>query len=329
MGSLGVNTVVSFTSYTARFLRGIWLFRQLQRRRLLVLCYHGVVEHPQADLAGRFRHSIGVAELRRQLLRLKKYYNPVSIHDVQAAITKQQPLPPFPVLVTFDDGYRNNLQLAVPELERAGVPALFAVTTGHIGKTELLWPQELFERIMIWPSDRLPLPSSSDSVVLPKSEKERVTIAHHVRMKCKSVPDPDRQQYLELLRDIGPLNIDPKYLPVYSFLNWDEVREIARRGFAIASHTVSHPILSRLDLVSLKNELILSKGDIEVNLQLPCDWICYPNGEKDDISQFIFDCAKDAGYRVGFTTIAKLNSIHESPLSLGRFGPERFRFLQN
>ena len=77
-------------------------------------------------------------------------------------------LPPRPLLVTFDDGYRNNLTYAVPELEEQGIPAIFHVATGYIGATGYFGPTRSRMRVLQWTQPCLPLPGNQPSVEVPE-----------------------------------------------------------------------------------------------------------------------------------------------------------------
>lgn len=87
-----------------------------------------------------------------------------------------------------------------------------------------------------------------------------------------------------------------------AFLDWDGVRELARRGFDIGSHTVEHPILSRVDTDRLGVELRESKAVIEREIRKRCTSIAYPNGSPRDVSEDVFRETWAAGYECAFTT---------------------------
>src|SRR3990167_2097406 len=152
------------------------LMRRASRGSLLVLCYHGVVSEGHPEDALRTRNTVSVREFREQLCIVCRFFTPVSAMDVLAFIEGGISLPDYPVLVTFDDGFRNNLTCAAPELERQGVPALFHVTTGLIGRDRLLWTQELDERILRWRYDRVPIPNGDQDAPLPSNVAARAGI---------------------------------------------------------------------------------------------------------------------------------------------------------
>ncbi len=225
---------------------------------------------------------------------------------------------PRPLLVTFDDGFRNNLTYAAPELERQGVPAVFHVATGYIGTGRLLWPYEVEERVLQWKQTRLPMPGDRPSIPLPTEPASRAAVAERVEELCKTLQDDVRQAYLETLRLGGECRMNETLHELHDFLTWDEVRNLDRRGFAIGSHTVEHPILARLPREQFQQELRDSKATIERQLDRVCHSIAYPNGGPDDVSAEVFCAAAEAGFRFGLMLAGGRNPPLMEPMAIDR-----------
>jgi peptidoglycan/xylan/chitin deacetylase (PgdA/CDA1 family) len=290
--------------------------RWLLRRRLLVLCYHGVLAKSQQ---GRlYRNTVGADEFDQQMADLVRYFKPVTATEVLQSITGEGELPERAVLVTFDDGYRNNLEVAAPILERHGVPALFSVTTDYIGTDAILWPTEVELRVLHWPRATLPLPDGS-VVDLPTVEG-RVPLSERVRRACKALPNGERREYMATLRGENLPSAVTQDGELLAFLDWDEVRELDRRGFAIASHTVTHPILSRVEAGELDAELAGSKARIEQELGQECPFFVYPNGGAEDVTAQVVEAVRRAGYQVAFTLREQVNSKTPPPFEFDRVG---------
>jgi peptidoglycan/xylan/chitin deacetylase (PgdA/CDA1 family) len=253
------------------------------------------------------RNATKVSDFRHQMARVRQLFHPISEQDILKCVQEGVPLPPRSVLITFDDGYRNNLTRAIPELERAGVPALFFLTTGHINQNRLLWTHELDERIGSWQPRRLPLPQGAADVPTPASADERQELAKRIRNECKRLSNTQQLDYLERLRE-QPLRIDEDRLEeLYRFLTWNDVREMNRRGFAIGSHSVNHLIQSSLNSDQLSVELRESKSHIERELSQPCRSIAYPNGGARDVSKAVLEAVAEADYQLGFMLQESLN----------------------
>jgi peptidoglycan/xylan/chitin deacetylase (PgdA/CDA1 family) len=294
------------------------LSRCLARRWLTVLCYHSVVGDSVPYHPTRTRVAVTVRQFREQLQVARRCFQPVSAEHVLRYVDGVDPLPPRPLLVTFDDGFRNNLTYAVPELERQGIPALFLVTTGYIGTNRLLWPYEVEERVLQWTQPRLPMPGDRPSIPLPTAPVSRAAVAERIEQFCKMLQDDACQTYLDVLRAGGECQLNENLHELHDFLTWDEVRDLDRRGFAIGSHTDEHPILTRLPRERLQQELRDSKATIERQLGRACHSIAYPNGGSDDVSAEVFGAAAEAGFRFGFTLARGRNPAFVEPLAIDR-----------
>ena len=91
-----------------------------------------------------------------------------------------------------------------------------------------------------------------------------------------------------------------------------------KKGFEIGSHTIEHPILTRIPEEGLDQELRGSKLAIEEQIGGNCRCFAYPNGKEEDISKTITERVEQAGYDFAFTTMEQFCSRSESPFQLGR-----------
>ncbi len=285
------------------------VIRDRLRRHLLVLCYHGVVAEEPSDRFG-YGNTVSAEEFRLHLEYLARHFRPVSVDDVAGG-----EFPERAALVTFDDGYRNNLTEAAPVLLRAGVPCAFFVSTGYIGTRNVLWTDEVIGRILNWRCGRLTLPGGGDCEV-PGELAARRALASQVKEQCKRLDWSVTRAWIEMLRGIS----DPPSpnSELWDFMTWDEVRTLHSQGFAIGSHTVNHPILTRIGPKELAAEMTGSKAAIERELGAPCRAIAYPNGGPADVSAEVFAAARTAGFEMGFTVAERHSPPGEDALSISR-----------
>jgi glycosyltransferase involved in cell wall biosynthesis/peptidoglycan/xylan/chitin deacetylase (PgdA/CDA1 family) len=271
--------------------------RSMLRDRFLVLCYHGVLRQPP-PWESAYAIDLMDHDFAEQLDFLRDRFHLMSASELVAIAEGRQNLVPESAMITFDDGYLNNLTVAAPLLRSRGIPAIFNVSTGYIGKDSLLWADEVFLRVMHWPESVVPLPEGK-ACALPKGANRRVSIAARIQEQCKLLANHVRLAYLELLRNGSSLAEDAHLAEVYRFMTWDDVRELSAQGFEIGSHTVTHPILSRIGAEQLQQELNISKERIESELGRECRIIAYPNGLARDVGEAAQAAAAAANYRVG------------------------------
>jgi peptidoglycan/xylan/chitin deacetylase (PgdA/CDA1 family) len=310
----GPRAIVKSTTLRAFDLFGVHgLASGYRKARLLVGCYHGVVSRDHSANPSLYGNTVSEKEFAWQLEQLGRWFEFTDLAGVRKWLSSGgRPKKP-PVLISFDDGYQNNLTIAAPVLRRAGVPAVFFLTTGYIGTDRLLWPLEMEARLL-------------------QSQPGNLCLVAERRSYCKSAPNAERLQYLEQLRagtTLDPAAIDREQ---HDFLSWDEVRTLAAQGFELGSHTVEHPILSRLDAEELRRELQDSRARISAETGRDASAIAYPNGGADDFTPEVCAAAAEAGYSLGFAVGDHFAERRDGPFSLRRWiisghrSPEVFRY---
>jgi peptidoglycan/xylan/chitin deacetylase (PgdA/CDA1 family) len=306
---------VNVASISAQYLGVNRVVRALRQKSLLVLCYHGVVPDEDSRSPALYGNVIGVTEFSRQMEELTRYFHPISDSELKDWRAGSLSVRRNPALVTFDDGYRNNLTCAAPVLERLGIPATILISAGYIGSQRILWPDEVYLRALAWPERLLPMPEAGAGKQIPDGLPGRRQLAGYVREMCKRVRDEQRIEYLTQLRKH---ELPQPQDNIYSFLSWREVRALKSRGFEIGSHTVEHPILTQVQPERLEFELKESKRVIEEQIGSECRYFSYPNGGPLDVSPKVVEEIRRAGYSFAFTVTDRLASADDDPLLMAR-----------
>lgn len=295
--------------------------RLRNKSRLLILCYHSVIDD-ESPLNFRTNIAVKKSAFERQIRLLREHWNPISVEELEAAAFRGEALPDYSVMVTFDDGFRNNLTHAAPVLKKYGVPAVVFLATSHIeqsthGNIQLLWPQEIRERIIDGAHNKIPIPKFCSTSCMFQTKP---ILADHIVQHCKRLSLPEQTDYLEELRQSTTLELDATWKrDLYEFLNWDQVRELEDYGFRIGAHTVSHPILTSLPEDDLFKELAESKRIIEEKTSRECALFAHPNGGAEDFDDTTIQAARDVGYRLLFNLSERRNPENFDPMSLDRF----------
>ncbi|WP_158501735.1 polysaccharide deacetylase family protein [Vitiosangium sp. GDMCC 1.1324] len=237
-----------------------------------VLFYHKVERRP-LDVWGE--PVLDVHEFERHVAYLAREYRPVSMSELIAGLRGQTRLPHRAVVLTFDDGYRNNLYLVAPILARYGVPAMLFVTTGLIGGNQWMWAYELEELFSRFAPEEIrqacgdPVVARLCALGLEPRALMMACVEH-----LKDLPHPVMLALVERLRSAFPLPVNDEN----RFLSWNEVRELRRQGFEIGAHTETHPILTRLPLEEVERELLACRDTLEAELGIRPTVFSYPNG---------------------------------------------------
>ncbi|RPI56951.1 MAG: hypothetical protein EHM55_03520 [Acidobacteria bacterium] len=292
------------------------LFRWINRNRLVILTYHSVLPAAGDIDAGEARNVVDEEMFAWQMCYLAKHFRCLRLEEAVELLRSGRPLPRYSAVVTFDDGFRNNLRYAYPILRRFGVPATIFLTTGHIGRgVQLLWTERV-GRLLRSVKPPCSLTVAADPAPLAVSFRtvaERDEAARAVLKRLKSMPSRQRDCVVSELENqlagagrehdaAGAPNAER-----YTFLTWSEARELARGGMTIGSHTVEHPIMSSLDDARRAREVVDSKREIERQMWAPCTLFSYPNGTADDFGDRDKANLQAAGYVAAVTQIAGVN----------------------
>jgi peptidoglycan/xylan/chitin deacetylase (PgdA/CDA1 family) len=285
-------------------------------RRLLVLAWHNVDPTWCFPAPG----GAGARGLERQLAFLARRCNVVPLAEGLRALDQADPLPPRAVALTFDDGYRDQLELAAPMLARLGLPATFFLVPGLLDGTARPWWE-----LLAWTFTR----SARDSVVwegrtlgLRDDGQRRRSLAivlEGLKRRDRAARDAALDELSERCAPDGKLEEHA------SFLDWDGARRLARRGFTVASHSLHHAILAEESTPVQERDLTLSRRRLEEELEVPVNLLAYPNGKQPDYSRATVAAARGAGYSHALTTLEGWNQPTTAPYEIRRFvqQPER------
>lgn len=282
------------------------------RKPVIVLAYHRVMPVPDADT---YPFDMGLVsatpeEFDWQMALIQREFDPISLSDIARYVRGRFKLPKRPIVVTFDDGYADNHDHALPVLKRHGIPATIFATVGHIGTANLLWHDWAAYLALRARHGEIPTLTGLQKVDASDSMASRRLLAGRFLSYLKTRPHAELLALLASLREQHADVIRPGELELARTLSWEQVRNLSEAGIQFGSHTISHAILSRLDPSELHDELTRSKAVLERELNVPCDTIAYPVGRSFAYTSKILAEVGLAGYRLGLAYNSGINWSH-------------------
>jgi peptidoglycan/xylan/chitin deacetylase (PgdA/CDA1 family) len=203
------------------------------------------------------------------------------------------------VVVTFDDGYVDALTVALPILERYGIPATVFVVSGYVGRE--FWWDEL---------DRVVSGSSNASKRLTGSAGSTAVMSHAARLS--GLPDMERRRTLLALAQANTVS-----KPEQRALTVEELEYLARHELVeIGAHTVTHPLLPLLSQGEQRCELEDSRRTLESITGRPIFSFAYPHGA---LSHQTIRLVRQAGYTAACTSTPDVITFGSDLLALPRF----------
>jgi len=273
-------------------------------RTPVVLLYHGV---PRDE-----RDPVSARAFENQLAFLSEhceFVSPTQIDD------RRSPYERLRVVLTFDDGFRNNADVAAPILRRYGVPALFFVSSRHSTRGKYLWFSYIRALERFYPGEDLVF---RDTVLDmgPAARAESVRWLQHTLLALRPHPSA---MYEAIETELPPLEdfVDARSLAdLYAGMTAEQVAALAADPlFSIGIHTEDHPFLTRCEPAEALRQVQRNRQWLEDVCGRPCDTIAYPGGDYDDAT---LDMCRQARIDQGFAVMPR--SAHRSRMEIPRIG---------
>lgn len=265
----------------------------------VVLMYHRIAN----TLTDPWKLAVSPENFEEHLKVLKEYHV-ISIEELETILTKKQHISSKTVLITFDDGYRDNYLIGKSLLERYSIPATFFITTDAIGKQEEFWWDAL-ERICLlsgalpsklklWQPENITLEigsSTSGDVLSPLDLYFRLC---EIARKMKTA---QRQTFIKMLENWAKNSVAR---PEYFTMDEKELLDLhSNKLFTIGAHTLSHPFLPDLTNHDQKKEIQGSIAFLKNLSGLAPKYFAYPHGGRN---QNTLEILSQSGISLGFTT---------------------------
>ena len=306
-------------------------------RRALILLYHRVAETDSDpwELAVTPQH------FAEHLQVLSEYGRAIPLQKLSLAVERRS-LARRSVIVTFDDGYADNLLNAKPLLEKYDIPATVFVTTGYTGAGREFWWDEL-DRLLLQ-DGRLPralrLSMRGNDYEWELGEAtEYGDVSHDRNARWRAWqeddPSPRHALYRSLWQLMHPMpeterrtvrdellkwaGADGSARPTHRAMSGEEIVELARGGLVeVGCHTVTHPQLSALKPDSQRDEIHQSKARLEEILNRSVASFAYPYGRECDYNDETVRLVQEAGFDCACTTSVGVVGRHADRFRLPR-----------
>lgn len=236
-------------------------------RCLSILIYHRVVAEPDALVPDQ----VCARDFDWHLDVLDRWFEVLPLVEAVARMRSGR-LPVRAACVTFDDGYADNANIALPILRRRGVPATFFVATSFLDGGRM-WNDSVIETIRGAQGDKLDARCVGLSFLSIATVGARLRAIEEVLSALKYLPPEERQSRVDTLAREAACP-----LPTELMMTTEQVRHLRASGMDIGAHTVTHPILARLEPERAESEIRESKRRLEAMIGGAVSLFAYPNG---------------------------------------------------
>jgi peptidoglycan/xylan/chitin deacetylase (PgdA/CDA1 family) len=253
--------------------------------------------------------------LEAQIEYLTRHYEVVPLRVVTECLEEGRPVPRRAVVLTFDDGFRDNLDPGASILARHRVPATVFVVTGALTTGAVPWSQRLGFLFQHTKETELRHRlAGADAIDLSTGPARRAAYIT-VKTPIGAMGREERERALDELS--ACLGVEP---PLDRMLSWDDARELQANGIEIGAHTYSHSLLAMMSRAEARWELERCREDLREKLGIERPPFCFPAGS---MNAALVDMVREVGFRSAFQPARSSRVNSEStadPFSLCRIG---------
>jgi len=279
--------------------------------KLSILIYHRVLPRPDP----MFEWEPDARAFERQMALLANNFLVLPLSDAVKYL-KDGRLPGGAVCVTFDDGYADNAEIALPILQRWGIPATFFISTGFL-EGGCMWNDSVIESVRSASGPVLDLTSIGVGCHSIESYAQRRHLGNRVLTALKYLSPNDRLERVARIAEIASAK-----LPDHLMMVPEQIRELSNAGMEIGGHTVNHPILTSIDDNAAFAEIAQGKEELSSITRTPVKFFAYPNGKpgRDYHSQHV-KIVRSAGFEAAVSTSWGAANQAADVYQLPRFTP--------
>lgn len=282
--------------------------------RLSTLIFHRVLPEPDP----LFPDETDVVRFDGICRWIKAWFNVLPFDEAVLRLGRRE-LPERAMTITFDDGYADNHDLAMPTLAKYGLPATFFIATGFLDGGRM-WNDTVIESIRRCSGPALDLTKLGMDTLgvfdLATLAQRRQAIDVALRA-IKYLPADERSNVAQRIALLAGVQ------PRHDFMMTSEhIRALRHAGMQVGAHTVSHPILAGLCDASARAEMAQSKQHLERILDESVTTFAYPNGRPGvDFTDRSVQIAREVGFKAAVSTAKGVAHASTNPFRIPRYTP--------
>lgn len=263
---------------------------------VLILNYHRIGNWHHS-LLDRNLWSATDEDFDAQIRMVAENFDVVSLADFESVLPNGRGRR---VMITFDDGYRDNYTNAYPILKSHGVPATFFITTGFLDESQVPWWDDIAWMVR---SSRLTALEANrwTTTAVPFDEPDRELAINRLLSIYKGLSGSVTEEYLQFLSDALQSDRCPENIAHELWMTWDMIREMRDNGMTFGGHTHTHPILANLSPEEQDIEIGTCHRRLIEELGEPIDAFSYPVGGPKSFNAATREALARHGFRWSFT----------------------------
>jgi peptidoglycan/xylan/chitin deacetylase (PgdA/CDA1 family) len=290
---------------------------------VVVLNYHRIGDGRKSPF-DRGLWSATADDFERQIRYCKAHFDVIAPQDLADVVGRCKGRY---VLVTFDDGYKDNYEAAFPVLAGQKTKALFFITTGFIDEPKLTWWDEIAWMVRTSRKDRIELPGwLAAPVVFDEPDRERAV--RTVLWAYKQMASDRRADYLAALGEATGTGRCGKEEGASQWMSWDMIRRMRAAGMSIGGHTASHANLGQLTREQQWQEVTTCGRRFAEEMGERMAYFSYPFGNIRAFNADTKECMQKAGVQFAFSYYGGVRTFEDwDPYDIRRVPVEHYHSI--
>lgn len=318
--------IIKFLLVKLNLIRLFFLFAP--KGRLVILNYHRISDKKEESLSP-FDIGVTIEKFEKELRCLARDFSVIPFSEAIDLLKNGIDWPRFPVVISFDDGYRDIFLNAFPVLEKLNLPAIVFISTRMVEKGEPFWWDELEGLVVHNHLEEIKLalencfsPEYDLDLGHLKTIPDKRVFLETLTEQIKKIKGKFRDELLNRLKPLLKSGKEAKR----EVLSWEEIKKLRKKGIEFGSHSHNHYLLTFEDQKTITEELKVSKQKLEEYLEEKIEFLSYPSGlYNPEIEKMAGEC----GYKAGCSNSYGFNHKGIDFFSLKRLSLEESQSLDD
>lgn len=289
------------------------------KKNIKILLYHGIRRRKNTGIQNYSNKHLHISDFANQMKFIKKNLNLISMNDIEYLIKRKIDKPY--VAVTFDDGFKNNHDIAAEVLDFYKIPTTFYVSTAYIGQKKLFWVDILEDIFNKKIRNTVEIKLNKSYVFDTSTKLKKIKVLNYIKNYCKNALFEEKERVLNYLIDTFNFkninSINNSYN--YQSMNWKDILNINNnKNFIIGGHSHHHEILSNLPKNLMEKEIKTCINLLSAKLKQKINHFSYPEGLINHFNENIIKFLKKNGITICPTAINGVNLENQNLFRLKR-----------
>ena len=296
-----------------------FLLSCLEKNYISIFLFHGVVKKKtENNFVDYINKHLDKTHFEKIIKFLKSHGTSLSMSEAVYILDNKLETPKNAFVITFDDGFKNNYEIACPILDYYKINSIFYVTSSFIEENTNSWIDDIEIDLINTTTENVNLLNKSFKIISNKEKKYFLEfIRHEVKIK-------NNKKIIDLVKNVLSKksydnNNTDDYDEYYRKMDWDDVISLSQNSlFEVGGHTHTHCILGHTSKENIEFEIKKNQFLLKKFMSREPKHFSYPEGKSYSFNNLVIDTLKKYKYKSSVTTLENINDYEVDLFKLNR-----------